>query len=261
VAALDFSAEMHAKHHDAFSTWVGPAFDWPLIAVRAIHAWERTRLSIAHEVGHLVMHYIRRDGDLEAEAYEFAAELLLPRSSLYDCWPRQATLMTLMPLKRKWGMSLSGLIEHGYRNGLLADMQRTSLYKQLSNKRDRVSGERWRVTEPGWTEREPERPLLIAKVVEMAFGPDADLEDISAGVCHWRSDYLQQLLAMQVAPQASEVTQIRAAREPNIAPVIALRRLRSFVSRAAHAGWPESTALAARTFRIPTSFPGPRRPC
>lgn len=224
VAVIDFNAELHAKHHDAFSTWVGPAFDWPLIAVRAINAWERTRLSVAHEAGHLVMHYIRRNGDLEAEAYEFAAELLLPRSALFDSWPRQATLMTLMPLKRKWGMSLAGLIEHGYRNGLLADAQRTNLYKQLSNKRDSVSGERWRITEPGWTEREPERPLLIAKVVEMAFGPEAGLDDISAGVCHWRADYLRQLLAMQVSPWASALTRVTSIEEPVIAPVIALRR-------------------------------------
>jgi Zn-dependent peptidase ImmA (M78 family) len=227
VAVIDFSAELHAKHHDAFSTWLGPSFDLPLVAVRANVSWERTRMSIGHEVGHLVMHYVRRDGALEAEAYEFAAEFLLPRSSLFEHWPRQATLMALMPLKRKWGMSLQGLIEHGYRNGLLADTQRTNLYKQMSNKRDRISGERWRVTEPGWTEREPERPLLLAKVVELAFGSDADLENISAGICHWKTDYLQQLLAMQATPQYSKTTEVAA-----IAPVIPLRRAATHEPRA-----------------------------
>jgi Zn-dependent peptidase ImmA (M78 family) len=227
VAVIDFSAELHAKHHDAFSTWLGPSFDLPLVAVRASDSWERTRMSIAHEVGHLAMHYVRRDGALEAEAYEFAAELLLPRSSLFEYWPRQATLMALMPLKRKWGMSLQGLIEHGYRNGLLADTQRTNLYKQMSNKRDRISGERWRVTEPGWTEREPERPLLLAKVVELAFGSDADLENISAGICHWKTDYLQQLLAMQATPRYSKTTEVAA-----IAPVIPLRRAATHEPRA-----------------------------
>jgi Zn-dependent peptidase ImmA (M78 family) len=218
VAAIDFSAELHAKHHDAFSTWLGPSFDLPLVAVRAIDSWERTRMSIAHEIGHLVMHYVRRDGALEAEAYEFAAELLLPRSSLFERWPRQATLMALMPLKREWGMSLQSLIEHGYRNGLLADTQRTNLYKQMSNKRDRISGERWRVTEPGWTEREPERPLLVAKIVELAFGSDTNLASISAGICHWKTDYLQQLLSMQATPRFSKSTEAAA-----VALVIPLR--------------------------------------
>ncbi len=207
IAVLDFAAELHAKHHDAFSTWLGPTFEWALIAVRATSSWERTRLSIAHELGHLVMHYIRRDGDLEAEAYAFAAELLLPRSVLFDCWPQPATLMSLMPLKRTWGVSLAGLIEHGYRNGLLAEGQRTNLYKQLSNKKDRLSGERWRVKEPGWGDREPERPKLIAKVAETAFGTSADPQAISARVCNWREDFVCQLLEQQVTPWAARLAE------------------------------------------------------
>jgi Zn-dependent peptidase ImmA (M78 family) len=217
IAALDFSAELHAKQHDAFSTWVGPSFDWPLVAVRATSSWEKTRLSIAHEVGHLAMHYLRRTGDLEGEAYAFAAEFLLPRNMLYEYWPRPATLMSLMPLKRTWGMSLSGLIEHGYRNDLLTDAQRINLYKQLSNKRDRMSGERWRIKEPGWNEREPERPKLIAKVAETAFGPEAELNDISAQVCNWRPDLVSQLLGQQVTPWAANVTEDLMP----VAPVIA----------------------------------------
>jgi Zn-dependent peptidase ImmA (M78 family)/transcriptional regulator with XRE-family HTH domain len=227
IAVLDFSAELHAKQHDAFSTWVGPTFDWAMIAVRATSSWERIRLSIAHEVGHLVMHYLRRDGDLEAEAYAFAAELLLPRNLLYEHWPRPVTLMSLMPLKRTWGVSLAGLIEHGYRNGLLLDGQRINLYKQLSNKRDRLSGERWRIKEPGWSEREPERPKLIAKVAETAFGPEIDLNDISTRIYHWRPDLVRQLLGPQVTPWAVRVSEDRAPDKAPLASVIEFPRGRT----------------------------------
>ena len=205
VAVLDFSGELHAKHHDAFSTWVGPTLDRALIGVRAASSWERTRLSIAHEVGHLVMHYIRRDGDLESEAYIFGSELLLPSAVLRERWPGSVTLMSLLTLKRAWGMSLASLIEHGYRNDLVNAAQRTNLYKQLSNKKDRETGERWRIREPGWREREPERPKLIAKVVETAFGADIDLKQISTHVYHWRSDLICQLLAEQVTSWASDI--------------------------------------------------------
>jgi len=119
IAALDFSAKLNARHHDAFSTWVGPSLEWALSVVRILASWERTRLSIAHEVGHIVMPHICREGDLESEAYHFAAELLLRRAALFDEWPGPATLISLMPLKRRWGISLAGLIEHGYRNGLI----------------------------------------------------------------------------------------------------------------------------------------------
>ncbi|HLK79689.1 MAG TPA: ImmA/IrrE family metallo-endopeptidase, partial [Streptosporangiaceae bacterium] len=205
VAVLDFSAELHAKHHDAFSTWVGPTLDWALIGVRATSSWERTRLSVAHEVGHLVMHYIRRDGDIESEAYAFGAELLLPSTILRERWPGSPTLMSLLPLKRTWGMSLASLIEHGYRNGLLNPVQRTNLYKQLSNKKDRRTGERWRIREPGWHEREPERPKLIAKVAEAAFGSDVDIQQISDHIYRWHPDLICQLMAQQVTPWAHDI--------------------------------------------------------
>ncbi len=153
IASIDFSTEMHAKNHDAFSTWVGPSIDWPLIVVRASSSWERTRLSVAHELGHLVMHHVRRDGDLELDAFSFAAEFVLPKQMLRDEWPHPPTLTTLMSLKRKWGISIAALIEHGYRNQLIDATQRVNLYKQMSNRRDRHTGERWRVQEPGWRER------------------------------------------------------------------------------------------------------------
>jgi Zn-dependent peptidase ImmA (M78 family) len=228
VASLDFSAELHAKQHDAFSTWVGPSLDWALIVARAHSSWERTRLSISHELGHIVMHYARRAGDLEAEAYAFASELLLPRTILYEHWPTPATLASLIPLKRKWGISLAALIEHGFRNGLLVADQRTNLYKQMSNRRDRFTGERWRVQEPGWSDREPERPKLIAKVAETAFGNDANLAAISGQVYNWRADLVGQLLGQQVTAWAhnvagsSETTDLSASKD-QLAPVLTLR--------------------------------------
>lgn len=228
LAAIDYGAELHAKQHDAFSTWVGPSLDWPLIVARANSSWERTRLSVAHEVGHVVMHHVRRDGDLESEAYAFASELLLPSTSLRDGWPGSATLMSLMPLKREWGLSLAGLIEHGYRAGLLRPDQRINLYKQLSNRRDRATGQRWRLQEPGWREREIERPKLIAKVTEIAFGPAVNVDQIAAAVYGWRSDLLHQLLAGQITSWSKELTggyrlKNRVDDDERIAPVIPLR--------------------------------------
>jgi Zn-dependent peptidase ImmA (M78 family)/transcriptional regulator with XRE-family HTH domain len=231
IAVLDYSAELHAKHHDAFSTWVGSSLDWPLIVVRASSSWERTRLSIAHEIGHIVMHHVRRDGDLESEAYQFSSELLLPQNALREEWPHSVTLRTLMPLKRKWGISLAGLIEHGYRNDLFSPMQRTNLYKQMSNRRDRLTGERWRIQEPGWTDREPERPKLIAKVSETAFGPGVELESISSAVFGWRPDLLDKVFTSQATPWAQGIvseyrTRLNNEKSAPLATVVPLRSAR-----------------------------------
>ncbi|MGW0754987.1 helix-turn-helix domain-containing protein [Streptomyces sp. NPDC002814] len=234
VATLDFDADLHARNHDAFSTWIGPMLDRPLVGVRATDSWERTRMSVAHELGHLAMHQTRREGELEREAYEFAAEFLLPHEVLKREWPTPVTLMALMPLKRLWGMSLASLIEHGYRNGLLAAAQRTSLYKQMSNRRDHATGERLRVREPGWRDREAERPKLVAKVAEAAFGKSATLESIGNQVFSWRNDYLLKLLEGQVTDWARELTREMTAPsvEPSaLAPVLRMPASKSDRSR------------------------------
>jgi len=230
VASLDFGAELHAKNHDAFSTWVGPSLDYALIVVRSHSSWERTRLSIAHELGHLVMHHIRRDGDLESDAYSFASEILIPQPILRAEWPRSATLMSLMPLKRTWGVSFAALIEAAYRGGLIDGAHRINLYKQMSNRRDRQTGERWRVQEPGWRDRESERPKLVAKVLETAFDSPPDLESLSRFIYGWRPDLIGQLLAGQVTPWAQSVAIATRDNEgghyepSQLAPVLTLKR-------------------------------------
>jgi Zn-dependent peptidase ImmA (M78 family) len=229
VASLDFEAELHAKNHDAFSTWVGPSLEWALIVVRSQTSWERTRLSIAHELGHLVMHYVRRDGNLESDAYNFATEFLIPRSRLRIEWPSSATLMSLMPLKRKWGVSVAALVEAAYRQDLIDSAHRVNLYKQLSNRRDRQTGERWRIQEPGWRDREPERPKLIAKVLEAAFDSEPTLNDLSQFAYGWRSGFINQLLTCQVTTWAQAVADTddsdgNSDTQSGVAPVISLRR-------------------------------------
>ncbi|WP_326844060.1 XRE family transcriptional regulator [Streptomyces sp. NBC_01558] len=225
VATIDFDGDLHAKNHDAFSTWIGAMLDRPLIGIRASDSWERTRMSVAHELGHLAMHQTRREGDLESEAYSFAAELLMPLDVLRREWPRSVTLTSLIPLKKIWGMSLASLIEHGYRNGLLFSAQRTSLYKQLSNRRDPLSGERMRVREPGWRDREAERPKLVATVAEKAFGSDLTAEALGDEVFSWRADYLRALLGGQVTEWAQKISceeDESAATDDSLADVIQL---------------------------------------
>ena len=86
---------------------------------------------MAHELGHAVLHRRQREGDIEAAANEFANELLLPRRVLIREWPRNPTLLSLLPLKENWGLSLQALMEHGFRAGLIDESRRMSLYSSL----------------------------------------------------------------------------------------------------------------------------------
>jgi Zn-dependent peptidase ImmA (M78 family) len=60
--------------------------DQPTIGFNPSMAWVRRRFTIAHEIGHLLLGHTCTDPDLdndpEAEANQFAAELLMPLAIL-----------------------------------------------------------------------------------------------------------------------------------------------------------------------------------
>jgi Zn-dependent peptidase ImmA (M78 family) len=196
VIVLSFDVRLHDRL-DAFSCWVGEYVDRPVIALRAGVPWDRLRWSMAHEIAHATVHKRHRDGDIEAEANAFASELLLPSEVLEREWPRNPTIMSLLPLKEKWGISIQALIEHGFRVGLLDPSKRMSLYKQLSN-RKWPDGTRWREREPGYNARDPEFPRMLGKMVEVGLGIDTSLETVSRATGHWPVLLLQQLLGTQL---------------------------------------------------------------
>lgn len=178
VGTCGFDEELHLKNHDASSDWANleDRDSVPIVLCREHSSWERTRFSFAHELGHLVLHRFGGSQTKEQEATEFAAELLVPSSSLHTEWPSRPTILQLLPMKQKWGISIAALIMHGHRNGLITDAKKTSLFKQLSNGRNPYSNKRWRQDEPGSKERKVERPLLIANAIEVGYGLPPDLD-------------------------------------------------------------------------------------
>jgi Zn-dependent peptidase ImmA (M78 family) len=196
VIVLAFDVRLHDRL-DAFSCWVGDYADHPVIVLRAGAPWDRLRWSMAHEIAHATLHKRQRDSDIEAQANEFASELLVPGNVLAREWPRNPTIMSLLPLKEKWGLSIQALMEHGFRIGLLDESKRMSLYKQLSN-RKWPDGVRWREREPGFDSREAELPRMLGKMVEVGLGADTGLDFVSRATGHWPILLLQQLLGIQL---------------------------------------------------------------
>lgn len=185
-----------AAHHDAVSLWIGHRRQYPIVLLRHIDSWERIRMSLAHEAGHLALHRSGKTEAAEDEAFAFGSALLMPSEPFRAHWPGHVTLGSLQPLKLHWGVSLSALIERGYRMGLLDQETRTSLYKQLS-RRDRRTGLTLRVQEPGWDEREPERPLLVSKLIDGRFGTSATLDEIRDAAAHRPVEFVRPLLEGQ----------------------------------------------------------------
>ena len=228
VGVVDFDEETHLRNHDASSSWFnlqsGRAA--PVVLIREHSSWERVRFSVAHEAGHLALHRQSSGPEREKEATEFAAELLLPSATLRVEWPRHVTVMGLLELKERWGMSIAALIQHGYRNELVDDDRRVSLFKQLSNGRDPRTGERWRVREPGAGARAVERPLLVANAIEVGFGLSPDVQELLAQLPPARSGewYSEFLLNFATAWSRNMRAQAETQATDRLDNVLPLRR-------------------------------------
>lgn len=154
----------HEERHEGCSTWVGEFRERPLVVMRGVTTWEKTRWVLAHELGHLALHAGRTpvSDEGEEEASRFASELLAPIKEITKELPRVVTLAALLEVKFKWGISLAALIRHLHFNGVITDQRKKTLYDQLYTRRNPETGRSLGATEPGWDDRLPERPRLIA---------------------------------------------------------------------------------------------------
>lgn len=164
------------EKHLGYSTWVGRHRDRPLVVLRESESWERTRFTVAHELGHLVLHsgsHCSVSADNEQEANRFATELLAPSAVIAGELPRVMSLLNLRALKDKWGLSLGSLIMHLRDTGLIDQTRAKMLTTQLHSRINPGTGHTWGMTEPGWDDRAPERPRLLRKWVERCYGGSA----------------------------------------------------------------------------------------
>lgn len=203
------------EKHLGYSTRVGEFRDRPLVVVRAIDSWERTRWTVAHEIGHLVLHSggVQDDGQ-EQQASRFASELLAPTAAVSDEVPAVPSLMNLVPIKMRWGISIGALVRHMHESGLIDPHRYEMLQRQLYTRINPQTGHTWGRTEPGWNERVPERPRLIAKWVERCFNASTVAMLAPQGLI-WPQDLLEDFLAGQrSAPSAASVPRERSQAAP-----------------------------------------------
>ncbi len=120
----------------------------------------RMRFSLAHELGHVIMHKYPTD-TIEDEANIFAGEFLVPeREFKHQLIGRRITLEVLIRQKAYWRASINFLLVHASRIGYINTNQSEYLWKQLS-----VRG--WRTSEPAETEFERERPAVFPRMIQL----------------------------------------------------------------------------------------------
>jgi len=120
---------------------------------------DRMRASLAHEIGHVVMHQIPTD-EIEDEANAFAAELLAPQSEMTREFIGRLTLEKLARMKAYWRVSMQFLLYRAHALGCITKNQSQYLWKQ-------ISWHGWRTREPEETEFAHEKPNLFPHVVKL----------------------------------------------------------------------------------------------
>lgn len=115
---------------------------------------DRQRFTVAHELGHLVLHAgtpqpttPAEAARMEREANRFAAAFLVPGDAALEDLRVQGgrvTLSTLAALKLKWGYAIKAFVFRFRELGVIDEGQARSLYKQISARK--------------WNKNEPHRP-------------------------------------------------------------------------------------------------------
>jgi Zn-dependent peptidase ImmA (M78 family) len=202
VLYVDFGADEASA---AFISTPGDERMWFLLNTRE-RSGDRLRLSLAHELGHAVLH--RRlptadETDQELQAFQFAAGLLLPADTFDRAVPYDAlTLAKARALKETYWVSIQAIIRAAYDRRRITRDRYTSLHKQLSARG-------WRTNEP--IVIPPETPRLWPEVLrvhrEHHGYTDADLASV-ARVTH---ETLAELFPSDFAAARPSLRVVRAA--------------------------------------------------
>jgi Zn-dependent peptidase ImmA (M78 family) len=107
----------------------------PILLVSSDAPGCRDRWTLAHELGHVVLHH-HRDNDVledcEEEADQFAGEFLAPAHDIRHQFPARLGLADLAQLKRHWRISMQALIGRARQVRKITDAQETRLWKLIS---------------------------------------------------------------------------------------------------------------------------------
>lgn len=132
--------------------------DIPLFFVDFSRPMDHIRFSLAHELGHMIMHKIPSK-EIEMEANAFAAEFLMPENDIKEDL-EGLTIKDLSSLKLKWKTAMSAIIFRANDLHCITEEHAQKLYIQLSKRG-------YRTREPKELEPAKETPLLFYDLLKL----------------------------------------------------------------------------------------------
>ena len=140
----------------------------PVIIYNNNLTYYRQRFTIAHEIGHIMLHskwteaeYKDNHTIAEKQAHRFATALMMP-ANVFRSTVGKTTVNGALSIKNLWGMSIAAIGRRMWETGKLSDDRYKSFCIDLSQRK-------WRKEEPGDRDIEPEHPYYLDKIYGMAF--------------------------------------------------------------------------------------------
>jgi len=150
---------------------------------------DRDRFSVAHEIGHLVMHKsddVPAPKEVEAQANRFASAFLMPAGQIRDELPSKTDWVHLLTLKQRWQVSLGALLRRANDIGVMSNQTYAQAMRTISTRG-------WRIDEPGDLGT-PESPRMLAFAIETARVDTASL----ASETGWPQGLIDEVVAASV---------------------------------------------------------------
>lgn len=184
AGGIVFKYDMGTRKIDAQSNWVGGLP--PVFFVNSGIPADRMRFTLAHEIGHVVMHEYPT-AECEREADSFASALLMPAEYIIDDL-NPFSLERAVELKRKWKVSIAAPVMRAFDLGVITSSQKRRYFTQLG-----VYGYRRR--EP--VDLPDEKPTLFEKLVSackesLGYG----VRDLARLLCIYETDFQTRYLGM-----------------------------------------------------------------
>jgi len=166
----------------------------PLIVLNVNQPADRMRFTLAHELGHLVMHRTQPTQQMEGQANEFASYFLMPTQDIRPYFARRIDLRLLAELKPLWRVSMASLLMRARSIGLLAYNQERYLWQQFSLAKIRLN-------EPPELNFPPEMATVLPELIEAHIRQlGYSITDL-AGMLHLQPRELRSLYGLSVVPE------------------------------------------------------------
>jgi Zn-dependent peptidase ImmA (M78 family)/DNA-binding XRE family transcriptional regulator len=160
----------------------------PIIFLNRDKPADRMRLNLAHELGHLILHCntaIGAERDVEAEAFAFASELLMPADEIR---PQLSNLdlAKLADLKRHWKVSMAAILMWGTKLNLVPPQRARSL---------RIGLAPYRLEEPANLSFPRETPKLLQEVIDAHLNElGYTMENVASLACLHSTEFQERFM-------------------------------------------------------------------